>query len=149
MVDIGVYTSLETLEEKIAVAEDTDFSVWWNLSKKPESEPEKIFFAVDKKWQGYFTVKYTRDLIDEKDIYLGEWHELEEKPERLPFQGFTYDVPGVHVVCFRCKKDCNQPASFWSGMMPDEIFCDDFELDEEMLQKQKVKREKTEAEVAR
>jgi hypothetical protein len=38
-----------------------------------------------------------------------------------------HDLELIHEVCARCQKPCKQPWSFWSGMMPDSEYCDDFE----------------------
>jgi len=38
----------------------------------------------------------------------------------------------IHNVCVRCRKNCKQPWSFWSGMMPEWEYCEDFEPMEEI-----------------
>jgi len=94
--DIGVYTKKETLEEKKKFTADEGCWAHWSLHKEPGEWPERIFFAADGKWQGFFTIDDINDDFGNFDhymIFLEEWHELEEKPERKPFQGFTYDVP--------------------------------------------------------
>lgn len=91
---IGVYTKAETLQEKKDYAKDPQFYVYWRLSKRPKEKPSRIYFASDKKWQGYFTIeKANLDSTGHFMIYLDTWQELEEKPERTPFRGFTYNVP--------------------------------------------------------
>lgn len=92
MLDIGVYTTKDTLEEKKEFADNPDFYVWWSLNSLPaKGEPDRVFFAADGVWQGYFTV----EMVNGNRIFLDEWHELEEKPKRTSFRGFTYNTPGV------------------------------------------------------
>lgn len=92
MVDIGVYTTEETLQEKKKFAKDPEFYVWWTLNPLPSrGDLEKVFFAADGEWKGFFTVEQ----INGNRIYLDEWHDLEEKAERTAFRGFTYDIPEV------------------------------------------------------
>ena len=103
--DIGVYTEKKVLKEKKKYAEDPSQLVWWNIKSKPaKGEPERIFFAAEGTWQGFFTIEKIESNCDQGQspfnrysIFLDEWHELEDKPERTPFQGFTYDVPEVEV----------------------------------------------------
>lgn len=35
----------------------------------------------------------------------------------------------VHEVCYFCRKDCKQPFTRWSGQMPPNIYCEDYDGD--------------------
>lgn len=103
MIDIGVYTDRMTLEDKKRYSKDFTQYTWWNLPEKPKrGDVNRIFFATDGRWQGYFTVKR----IEPKgvsiktpkykySVFLHQWHELSEKMKRTPFRGYTYDVPDI------------------------------------------------------
>ncbi|MFW6142471.1 MAG: hypothetical protein ACOC53_07940, partial [Candidatus Saliniplasma sp.] len=88
MTDIGVYTSIETLEEKIGYAEDSQYYVWWRIQNSTKMQKilenegiDKMFFAAAIEWKGYFTVEKTVTTSHRGiKIYLNKWHELEEKP---------------------------------------------------------------------
>ncbi len=97
MTDIGVYTTKDTLEEKIEYAANPRFDVWWVLSKEPKSLPEKVFFAAEKEWKGFFTIAALEKPknLEKLKIYFRQWHELDKKTERSQFQGFTYRTPEV------------------------------------------------------
>jgi hypothetical protein len=34
----------------------------------------------------------------------------------------------IHEVCGRCIKTCKRPPTHWSGMMPDEEYCEGFKV---------------------
>lgn len=94
MTDIGVYTDPDTLIEKIEFAEDP-VDTWWELAREPKTLPEKIFFASECKWQGFFTIERISTFSGSMLIFLDKWHEIDKKTERSPFQGFTYRTPEV------------------------------------------------------
>lgn len=93
MTDIGVYTTVETLDEKKEFAEDPEYCTWWVLPRAPKNPPSYIFFAAQGTWKGYFTVEKIVPRFDEFKIYLDEWYSINERIERSQFQGFTYNVP--------------------------------------------------------
>lgn len=100
LTSIGVYTTMEVLEEKKEYAQKDSHEVWWELSgknnflsKSEGDNPDKIYFACDKEWKGYFTIDHVEVYWKLSKIYLDEWHELDEKPKRKPFQGYTYTIP--------------------------------------------------------
>lgn len=85
--DIGIYTTDDVLHHK-----RRDGFVFWSLSQRTKAEKDdKLFFATDGRWQGYFLID--RAWSDQIDFHSESWHELKEKPERKPFQEFTYKVP--------------------------------------------------------
>lgn len=94
--DIGIYTREEVLEHKKndGLKEDGNYCYWKfdTVSKKVKID-DKIFFASKGKWQGYFVIHGIDYTHDELRFYSESWQELKEKPERKPFQGFTYKVP--------------------------------------------------------
>lgn len=95
MADIGIYTTRETLEHKQKDGMLPDYCYWWfhNRPKKFENG-DKIFFAVDCEWQGYFE-KCWIGVGAEICFYSNDWVELKTKSPRKHFQGFTYNVPKV------------------------------------------------------
>ncbi|MFW6144311.1 MAG: hypothetical protein ACOC55_01895 [Candidatus Natronoplasma sp.] len=95
MTDIGVYTTEEQLEEKKKHAADRSQWVWWDLPSRPSRGlPEKIYFAADGSWKGYFTVEKAEMLPSGGlRVFLDDWHELETEITRTSFQGYTYTVP--------------------------------------------------------
>ena len=36
-------------------------------------------------------------------------------------------VNNIHECCLCCKKECKQPYTYWSGQMPANIYCEDWE----------------------
>ena len=89
--DIGIYTTEDVLEHK-----RTDGQVYWELSHKVRTEiGDRIYFATNGRWQGYFQTNHVETYTGFANIEFNcsTWHELDDKPERKPFQGFTYKVP--------------------------------------------------------
>ena len=98
MADIGIYTSLVTLEHKLEQAEEgKKKEATWNMGRLPQdlgkgSGPDRLFFAADGCWRGYF-------LLAGDVLYNPE---DEDKPYSLIFDTTTgTDIPPVPVKKFR------------------------------------------------
>lgn len=100
--DIGIYTTRDVLEHK---KKDgmyrLDAYCFWTFKKMPKglTLDSRFWFACDGKWQGWFEVQGFTTELESRDgeirFHSEYWHELKDKPERKPFQGFTYKVPRV------------------------------------------------------
>ncbi len=106
-VDIGVYTSLVTLEHKQEQARDgKGREATWNMGRLPKDlgkgeTPDRLFFACDGAWRGYFIL--SADVLynpeDEKKPYslifdTTTWTPIAPVPVER-FRGFRYlnDMP--------------------------------------------------------
>lgn len=92
-VDIGVYTTYETLVRKIGML-GLEVFVYWTIANAPKGKVvRRVYFACDGYWQGYFSC-YPALTKKDVEITLQEWHQIDPDTfERTSFQGFTYDVP--------------------------------------------------------
>lgn len=95
--DIGVYTTEDVLDHKKEDGRSSDGRYcYWTFPRRTKSQRhDKLFFATKGRWQGYFEITEVWEEGGEVDFSSESWHELKEKPERKPFQGFTYKVPEV------------------------------------------------------
>jgi len=98
MADIGIYTSPVTLEHKLEQAEDgKKKEATWNMGRLPlglgkGGGPDRLFFAADGCWRGYF-------LLAGDVLYNPE---DEEKPYSLLFDATTWtEIPPVPIKKFR------------------------------------------------
>jgi len=101
-VDIGVYMSRATLNEKLSLRREANPETAWNLRAWPqgfrEGELNRLFVAADQCWRGYFT--FTHALFNPRDQAVPyailfdtrTWTPVSPAPARR-FRGFTYDVP--------------------------------------------------------
>ena len=87
MSDIGIYTTLDTVEHKFGGGH------WWFRAAMPKvKEGDRFWIAWGGRWQGYFTVEE----VVKDEVFFSGWTEVEvDGGERRPFQGFTYKVPWV------------------------------------------------------
>ena len=98
MADIGIYTSMVTLEHKLEQAGDgRGAEATWNMARLPKNlgkgkGPDRLFFAADGFWRGYFILA--------KDVLYNP--EDEEKPYSLIFDVTTWkNIPPAPVKKFR------------------------------------------------
>ena len=108
MADVGIYTSLVTLEHKLEQMEDgKGREATWNMGRVPKElgkgeGKDRLFFAVDGCWRGYFIL--AKDILynpeDEKKPYslifdVTTWTEIPPAPVER-FRGFRYleGIPG-------------------------------------------------------
>lgn len=98
MADIGIYTSGATLAHKLEQACDgKGKEAAWNMARLPLElgkgpGPDRIFFATDGCWRGYF-------ILSKDALYLPE---DEEKPYSLLFDVTTWtEIPPAPVKKFR------------------------------------------------
>lgn len=92
-VDIGVYTTYETLVHKIGLIGIEVFAYWKITNPPKDKVVRRVYFACDGNWKGYF-VCYPEIKAGKTELTLSEWHQID--PDEFPrtsFQGFTYDVP--------------------------------------------------------
>lgn len=96
--DIGLYASRAALEHKTEQAEDGKGNeATWNMGRVPknlgkEKGPDRLFFACDGYWRGYF-------LLVPEVLYNPE---DEEKPYSLLFDATTWkDIEPISVKRFR------------------------------------------------
>ena len=89
--NIGIYTTEDVLEHKKYGGQ-----VYWELSHRVRAGgDDRIYFATKGRWQGYFKIDDVETYTNfaNIDFNSSSWRELDDKPERKPFQGFTYKVP--------------------------------------------------------
>ena len=85
MSDIGIYTTLDTIEHKFGGG------YWWFRRGMPKvKKGDRFWVAWGWQWQGYYTVEH----VIEGEVWFDGWTEV-DGGEARPFQGFTYKVPGV------------------------------------------------------
>ena len=117
MVDIGIYTSGVTLEHKLDQMEDGKGpEAVWNMGRLPKDlgkspGPDRIFFAADGYWRGYF-------LLSGDVLYNPE---DEEKPYSLLFKVATWTeippAPMKKLSVFRYLDGI--PSAAGNGMKPE------------------------------
>ena len=103
--DIGVWMSRDTLEDKLALRGDKNPEGAWNLTRWPsgfvEGEENRLFVASEGAWRGYFQLA-DGALVNRADPTAGfsllfdtrTWTPMPPQP-RTRFRGFTYKVPAV------------------------------------------------------
>ncbi len=106
--DIGVWMSRETLEDKLALRGDKNPEGAWNLGRWPsgfvEGEENCLFVASEGAWRGYFKLA-DGALLNRADPTAGftllfdtrTWTPIPPEP-RTRFRGFTYKVPASPQV---------------------------------------------------
>jgi len=95
--DIGIYTTEDVLEHKKRDGKLSDHRFcYWNFPRSTKATVhDRFYFATKGKWQGYFLIVEAMGDGSMVEFHSDTWRELEDKPERKPFQGFTYKVPKI------------------------------------------------------
>jgi hypothetical protein len=103
-VDIGVWMSADTLEEKLDARGEKNPEHAWNLARWPSGlsadGEHRLFVAMNGAWRGYF--KLAKDALynpDDRTPYTllfdtRSWTPIPPTPVKR-FRGFTYDVPTI------------------------------------------------------
>ena len=103
--DIGVWMSRETLEDKLALRRDRNPEGAWNLWRWPsgfvEGQENRLFVASQGAWRGYFELAEGA-LVNRNDPTAGftllfdtrTWRPIPPVPVAR-FRGFTYKVPAL------------------------------------------------------
>ena len=100
--DIGVWMSHDTLEDKLALRRESNPEGAWNLSRWPsgfvEGEENRLFVASEGAWHGYFKITdalWNRDDPDAAYTLLFDTRTWTTFPPvaATRFRGFTYAVP--------------------------------------------------------
>jgi len=102
MSDIGIYTSLGILQHKLEQAKDgKSTEATWNMARIPRSlgkgeGPDRLFFAVDGFWRGYFILadEVLYNPVDVKKPFslifdTTTWIRISRVPVKR-FRGFRY-----------------------------------------------------------
>jgi hypothetical protein len=104
-VDIGVWMSRETLEDKLALRQDSNPQAAWNLNRWPsgfrEGEQNRLLVASEGAWRGYFRLA-DHVLVNRADpaaaytllLDTRTWTPIPPVPATR-FRGFTYKVPAL------------------------------------------------------
>jgi len=103
MSDIGVCTTMRVLQHKLADGKEAEGSeAFWTFRgnrKMNVYDGDKLWIACEKQWQGYFIIDHMNTNLDiessfrEAVFYSESWHPDGFHTARLPFRGFTYNVP--------------------------------------------------------
>jgi len=101
--DIGIWMSVEVLEDKLQARQENNTEQAWNLSRWPKrftaEDEHRLFVAVNGAWRGYFTLSHEA-LFNPNDQSVPytllfdtcSWIPIDPVPVKR-FRGFTYNVP--------------------------------------------------------